>query len=696
MRKLYTLIASLVVSTILVSPVFALTPYLASGLLGQYNAGAADYSSTLTNGFDGPSTNAVGFDTPTDIEVDETNNRLFISDQGNNRVLVHQLNVNNQIVDETADHVLGQADFTSSASGTSQTAFDQPAGLAYDSQRDLLFVADSNNNRVLVFDTTSITNGEAAVHVIGQNDFTSSTSATTQNTLSGPWSIDYDEVNQWLIVNDNFNYRILAYDVSVISNGMNASYVIGADDFVTAPCCNTLQPNRFFFLQDILVDENSRLLYATDSFNDRILVFDLASISNGMNASYVLGADDFTTAGKTITPEQDSTFGAWGLAINSSDSLLYISDNDSRILVFDVSTITNGEAAMGVLGKASYTDDTFPAASQTAVSPYEKLVYSQDANILYAASDTNMRVMAFEFPNITTTSLASATLSQPYNTTITSSGTQGTTSFSVSSGSLPQGLSLSVGGAISGTPTQLGTYNFTVTVTDNNGVAGTYSDSQSYSLVVGEPDADNDGISDAVENAGPNGGDANGDGTADSSQPGVATTTNPVTSGYTTVESSSGTVANYSVQDEANLPTQNNDADFPVGLNSFNITGLANGATETVTVYFDQQYDTSSWVYMKYDSYDSSYTDMSSIVTYNTAVVGGQTVTTATYALTDGGPYDEDGIANGTIVDPAGPAVLELADTGSSPIYPIIAAALILISAHVLQHASQITYSYKQ
>jgi hypothetical protein len=71
--------------------------------------------------------------------------------------------------------------------------------------------------------------------------------------------------------------------------------------------------------------------------------------------------------------------------------------------------------------------------------------------------------------SITTTSLTGATVGSSYSQTLAASG--GTTPYSWSLvaglGTLPPGLSLSTGGAITGTPTTAGTYNFTVKVNDS-------------------------------------------------------------------------------------------------------------------------------------------------------------------------------------------------------------------------------------
>ena len=46
-------------------------------------------------------------------------------------------------------------------------------------------------------------------------------------------------------------------------------------------------------------------------------------------------------------------------------------------------------------------------------------------------------------------------------------------------------------------------------------------------------------------------------------------------------------------------------------------------------------------------------------------------MTTINYEIIDGGIYDEDGMANGEIVDPAGPSVPVLGDSGGEQIIKV-------------------------
>jgi len=69
---------------------------------------------------------------------------------------------------------------------------------------------------------------------------------------------------------------------------------------------------------------------------------------------------------------------------------------------------------------------------------------------------------------------ANATLGSPYTENLKVSGGAGGLTFSISSGSLPPGLTLNTStGAISGTPTKAGTYGFTSKVVDKNGNSDT-------------------------------------------------------------------------------------------------------------------------------------------------------------------------------------------------------------------------------
>lgn len=82
-----------------------------------------------------------------------------------------------------------------------------------------------------------------------------------------------------------------------------------------------------------------------------------------------------------------------------------------------------------------------------------------------------------------TTTLPNGTVNAGYSQTLAVTNGTSPYTFSVSSGTLPDGLSLTdtVNGIISGVPTTAGTYTFTIQVKDTNGLTTT----QAYTLVIG-------------------------------------------------------------------------------------------------------------------------------------------------------------------------------------------------------------------
>ncbi|MGN6694786.1 MAG: putative Ig domain-containing protein [Aquihabitans sp.] len=74
---------------------------------------------------------------------------------------------------------------------------------------------------------------------------------------------------------------------------------------------------------------------------------------------------------------------------------------------------------------------------------------------------------------ITTSSLPAGVIDVPYSTTLAAAGGSGSLTWSLQSGTLPAGLSLSAAGVISGTPTAGATANLTIKVTDGTGATAT-------------------------------------------------------------------------------------------------------------------------------------------------------------------------------------------------------------------------------
>jgi DNA-binding beta-propeller fold protein YncE len=336
--------------------------------------------------------NASGFSTTADVALDEAYNRLFVSDQDNNRVLMFNLDDQHQPLDAIADAVLGQSDFDMPFPGVSSASFWVPTGLAFDGIANRLYVTDYNNHRVLVFDTAAIGNGEPAVAVLGQSDYTTRSHTLSQDGLYYPNAVDVDTAEARLFIADAGNYRVLVHDIATIASGQNASIVLGQPDFLTATP-NTTQ-DGMQWLTGISYDAANSRLFVVDTYNNRVLVFDGTAPTNGMAATYVLGQENFTSAvtGADLDTFQDTPN---GVAYSAADDKLYVTDRGAhRVIVFDVATIDDGEDAVDIYGQ---TDELAVNAgvTNTAFNGPNGLEFDDASGTLYVADGWNNRVLIF-------------------------------------------------------------------------------------------------------------------------------------------------------------------------------------------------------------------------------------------------------------------------------------------------------------
>ena len=571
--------------SMLIAFIAALLPLYASwalnnGMSASTVVGQANFTDNS------PGLSASSFNKAASTLIDTKFRRLYVADTLNNRVLSFDLNDDGTLIDDVADGVLGQPDFLSSDIGEDQDSLANPFGLALDQNNNLLFVSsggDETNNRVMVFDITTISNGEPAIHVLGQANFTDNFGGVSASEMERPMSLTYDNDSDRLFVGDRDNNRVLVFDLSSgITNGMDAVNVLGQPDFVSNVA--RLDQSSIAFPRGLAYDHSADRLFVSDQSNARIMVFDLSGgVSNNMNATNVLGQPDFVTCCSNLS--QSGLDSPAHISFDPVHNQLYASDIfNSRVVVWDTATITNGEDASFVLGQDDFVSNT-QQSTQDGMDRPQGVSYNQVSGQVYVADRFNNRVLVFD----------------------------------ASPGDL-----------------------------DLDGVDDAV-----------DTDDDGDGVDDSVQDGFPNGGDTNGDGTADSQQTTVSSNSNPVTGAHTTLESEQQdcSVDTFMVSDEASLPVQDPLADYPVGLNDFVLDCVSVGASVDLTVFYDQDYDTTGWSYKKFDDSTNSYVDMTSSVTFGTANVGGTTVTTVTYTVTDGGPLDQDGVANGVIEDPSGPSL---------------------------------------
>ncbi len=263
------------------------------------------------------------------VGIHSDGQRLAVADAGNNRVLI--FNRIPAASGAAADVVVGQGDFKSGAPDTNAGRLRGPTGVFLDGRR--LFVADTLNHRVLIFNSIPTSNGARADVVLGQADFNGrADQPPTNSSLRDPTSVFSDGVR--LIVTDLGHNRVLIYSRIPTSNNAAADVVVGQPDFTkdaSGSGRGGLNFPRYAFT------DGTRLFIA-DTGNNRVLVYNELPTSNGELADAVLGQKDFQSSNDPQADDPERlTAGVLALpvALAASDSSVLVADSiHRRVLKF--------------------------------------------------------------------------------------------------------------------------------------------------------------------------------------------------------------------------------------------------------------------------------------------------------------------------------------------------------------------------
>jgi sugar lactone lactonase YvrE len=278
-----------------------------------------------------------------------TNGSLVVTDSGNNRVLVFRPTYRKV---QPASLVVGQANFTSVVSAPTQNVTGgQPVSAVMD-KHGAVWVTDQFDNRVLRF-SPPFRNGESASLVLGQPDFSSASPNLSASGLRTPTYLAFDAGgNLW--VSDRDNCRVVEYQPP-FSNGMNASLVIGQQDFThtTINCVSAALPcipsqSQTCNTEGVTFDAQGDL-WLTDRGANRVLEF-MPPFSNGMQAAAVIGQNNFVSSA-ALTTQSGLNFPNGITFLNGN---LWVADTlNHRTLEFEP-PFTNGLGASVVLGQPDF------------------------------------------------------------------------------------------------------------------------------------------------------------------------------------------------------------------------------------------------------------------------------------------------------------------------------------------------------
>ena len=396
--------------------------------------------------------------------------------------------------------VLGQPDFTTTTENftASQNNLREPTAVASDGVH--LVVADTNHNRVLIWNRIPTTNNAPADVVVGQPDFVSSglPSGNTPNAKSmrGPQGVWIQ--NGKLYVADTQNNRVLIYNQIPTSNGAAADVVLGEPNFTTAVQPNlaaqTTSATASNLLNPVAVSSDGTHLFVTDLGYNRVLIWNSIPTTNAAPADVEIGQPDMVSSvannsysGTAATSTSDTTdketpvlctvsngvdgygnptypefcnytvsFPRFTLPV---DNRLFIADGgNDRLMVFNQIPTKNAQPADYIIGQLGGNVTQLPDAADSLQAP---MSMAWDGTNLYVSDTYNRRIMVYSMGANTVPYqgvVNAASLAIYANGNVTISGT-------IQAGDV---VTINIGGTAStdssGNPTTIGGANYTYTV----------------------------------------------------------------------------------------------------------------------------------------------------------------------------------------------------------------------------------------
>ncbi len=322
--------------------------------------------------------------------------------------------------------VLGQPDFTSSAFHIAANGLRLPTAVASDGK--VLAVADTANNRVMIWKSIPTLVGQPADVELGQPDFTTvlqgSQVVVDNKSLRAPQGVWIQ--NGKLFVADTQNHRVLIWNSIPTQNRQPADLVLGQANFNSAVQPDLTKgngdPHANTLLNPVSVTSDGTRLYVADLGYNRVLIWNSIPTSNQQPANVVVGQKDLDTGlandaaglcpsngkdadGKDTFPARcGKTMDFPRFALSDGKRLFIADGGNDRVLIYNSIPTQNGAAADVILGQpdenasvvSSTTDLFHPLLRQAGadITPTPTSL-AWDGTNLYVTDPANRRVLVF-------------------------------------------------------------------------------------------------------------------------------------------------------------------------------------------------------------------------------------------------------------------------------------------------------------
>lgn len=278
---------------------------------------------------------------PTGLSTD--GKALAVADAWNHRVLIWRTLPKHS--NQPADLVLGQADFSSSAANRGDTVAAADTlnwcyGVTIADGR--LFVADTGNRRVLVWNSLPERHGQPADLVLGQAD-----AATRDDNASGVgaavgmrWPHSVTVQNNRILVADAGNNRIMVWNSMPNADGAPCSFVLGQPSFgVNDHNRAAYSPNSRALNMPYGMVIHDGTVFCADTANSRVVGYPLDDLEMDRAASGLAAQPEFSDKGDNRWRFATRDSVCWPFALAASGTTLAIADTgNNRVLLWEAAS----------------------------------------------------------------------------------------------------------------------------------------------------------------------------------------------------------------------------------------------------------------------------------------------------------------------------------------------------------------------
>jgi len=329
---------------------------------------------------------------------------LLLADTCNNRVLIWNTLPTGNV---PPDIVLGQKDFNSNTPGTSQDKLRWPVAVATDGEK--VVVADTYNNRILIWNSFPIENGQPADLVLGQRDFEHSKSNPDENSINWPWAVWTN--GEKLIVANTRCGNIMIWNSFPTVNNQPPDVILTNDDFGTP---RNIESDGETYL--IIGDHNAKGTgrggnFIWNTFPDSNIDYDTYIGGEVLWCSEVIDDDLYGVIPGCIVVIPDfkqlkgdvdlqelmdnhvaQVFHNISYEAGDGSGMVYIKDGSNEISYF---SLYNGGRIVGYFGKPDDREPDFTIGSDSNINPLTENYYFMDNPVPLVYNDTLVVLCGF-------------------------------------------------------------------------------------------------------------------------------------------------------------------------------------------------------------------------------------------------------------------------------------------------------------